>query len=160
MVTIMHDLERLRKRSEAVAQYLSSVGKEAPAFTRQLEMYEVNKEVIEELREYADAVVVIVFSAEWCPDCHKNVPILGLVAEATGLEVRVFGHLMRDTQNSDEIWRIPPSPREVKEFNVTRIPKIIVLTKEGEKIGEIDENPPKGQSLEEAMLCIIKKLRS
>jgi thiol-disulfide isomerase/thioredoxin len=101
--------------------------------------------------------VVVVFSAEWCKDCRRNVPVLGLVAEATGLEVRVFGHLMREVKDSDERWSIPPSSPEVKEFNVIKIPLISVLDGNGEEIGEVVENPPEGQSLEEALLDILKK---
>jgi len=150
-------LERLRRKSEAIADYLSRASEMAPAFALQFEEYDLDGEIIEELKEYVDEVVVILFSAEWCPDCFRNVPILGLVAESTGIEVRVFGHLMRNTENPNEIWRIPPSPVEVNKFNVTKIPLIIVLTKNGEKIGEIVENPSEGISLEKALLDIFKK---
>ncbi len=71
--------------------------------------------------------------------------------------MRVFGHLMRNVTDPDEKWAIPPSPPEVKAFNVIKIPLITVLNKEGEKLGEIIENPPEGQTLERALLDILKK---
>ena len=82
---------------------------------------------------------------------------LNKISEFSGLEVRVFGHLMRSPLNSSERWKIPPSPPEVKEFNVKKIPLIVVLNKNGEKLGEIEENPPKGTSLEKALLQIYEQ---
>jgi hypothetical protein len=64
---------------------------------------------------------------------------------------------MRNVTDPDEKWAIPPSPPEVKAFNVIKIPLITVLNKEGEKRGEIIENPPEGQTLERALLDILKK---
>lgn len=152
----MYDLKRLREKSEPIAEYLESVGEERPEFKRRSREYRLDPKVVEELRAHAVKGVAFVFSASWCPDCHRNVPVLGLMSEATGLEVRVFGGLMRDSKNSSEIWRIPPSPGEVKDFDVRKIPLIVVLSREGEKLGEIVENPPPGKTLEEAVLEILK----
>jgi len=151
----MYDLERIRRNSESVVDYLSST-MEYDAFSRRLEEYRLDDDVVEKLKRHAERGVVVVFSAEWCPDCARNVPVLGLIAEATGLEVWIFGHLMRDPLNPKERWRIPPSPPEVREFNVVKIPLIVVLNNRGEKVGEIVENPPEGQSLEEALLGLLK----
>ena len=84
-------------------------------------------------------------------------PVLSLISDATGLEVNVFGYLMRDTKNSQERWKIPPSPVEVKDFDVEKIPLIVVLNRDGVKIGEIVENPPEGQTLEEALFDVLKE---
>ncbi len=99
---------------------------------------------------------MVVFSAEWCPDCHRNVPILALLNREAGLEVRVFGHLMRDSKNDKRWWRIPPSPPEVDDFDVVKIPHIAVLDMKGEVVGEIIESPPEGKSLEQALLDIFE----
>jgi len=80
-----------------------------------------------------------------------------LISEATGLEVRVFGHLMRDPKRSRGYWSIPPSPEEVEEFSVRRIPTIFVLDREGRVMGEIVESPPAGKSLEAALLDILRR---
>jgi len=152
-----HSPERLRMSSEVVSDYLSSVVDGAPAFAKHGASYRLKKDAVEGIRKYADRAFVVVFSAEWCPDCHRNVPVLGLIADETGLEVRVFGHLMRDPKGSKGIWKIPPSPPEVKEFEVTRIPLMIVLNSAGEKVGEVVENPPEGKTLEEAILEILMK---
>ena len=150
-----YDLTKLRKNSEGIADYLSSVSCEVPSFARRKGEYSLNENLTGELKRHSGEVVIIVFSAEWCPDCHRNVPVLGLLSEATGLDVRVFGRLKRDVKNPEKRWKIPPSPAEVREFNVDKIPLIVVLNRKGEKIGEIIENPPEGKSLEEALLDIL-----
>jgi len=150
------ELEKLRENAEPVSQYLDSVSEANPAFARRREEYVSDEDVIRELKEYVAEAVVTVFSAEWCPDCFRNVPVLDIISEATGIEVLVFGHLMRDIKNPERRWRIPPSPEEVKEFDVVKIPLITVLNNEGEKIGEIVENPPEGKTLETALLDILR----
>ena len=152
-----YDLEAIRSNSESVVDYLKSSEEKTPRFAERKTTYKLDKETVEKIKAYAGSAVVIVFSAEWCPDCYRNVPVLGLLSEETGLEVRVFGHLMRNVKDPDERWAIPPSPPEAKDFNVIKIPLIIVLNEEGEKMGEIIENPPEGQTLERALLDILMK---
>ncbi len=152
-----HELEAIRSNSESVADYLKSSEEKTPKFTERKTTYKLDKDTIEKIKAYTGSAVVVVFSAEWCPDCYRNVPVLSLISEETGLEVRVFGHLMRNVKDPDEKWAIPPSPPEVKAFNVIKIPLITVLNEDGEKLGEIIENPPEGQTLERALLDILKK---
>lgn len=153
----MYDLGRIRSSSEPIGEYLRTVLKDHPNFARRYEEYHLDLQTIEEMKRFAEDHIMIVFSAEWCKDCAKNVPVLGLISEKTGMEIRVYGHLMRDPLNPKERWRIPPSPPEVREFEVVKIPLIIVLDKKGDRVGEIIENPPEGQSLEEAILKILKR---
>jgi len=152
-----YELAAIMSNSESVAGYLKSSEEKTPKFADRKATYKLNKDTVEKIKAYADNAVVVVFSAEWCPDCYRNVPVLDLISEKTGLEVRVFGHLMRNVKDPNEKWAIPPSPPEVKKFNVIKIPLITVLNEEGEKLGEITENPPEGQTLERALLDILKK---
>ena len=152
-----YDLEAIRSNSESVADYLQSSEEKTPRFAERKAAYKLNKGTVGKIKAYASTAVVVVFSAEWCPDCFRNVPVLDLISEEAGLEVRVFGHLMRNVKDPDEKWVIPPSPPEVKDFNVIKIPLISVLNEEGEKLGEIIENPPDGQTLERALLDILMK---
>jgi thiol-disulfide isomerase/thioredoxin len=153
-----YELKAIRDNSESVKDYILSSKEKAPQFTERKLMYTLDENVIEEIKNHSGNVTVVAFSAEWCPDCHKNIPVLCLLNEATGMEVRVFGHLMRDAKNPGGMWRVPPSPPEVKEFNVVKIPLILVLNEHGETIGAIVENPPEGQTLEEALLEILKTI--
>ena len=150
------DVAKLRKGSEAVHDYVSTPSKAKEAFDKRRTEYKLDAAVIKELKKKAKDYTIIVFSAEWCPDCMRNVPVLDLIAEATGIEVRVFGHIMRDAKSNTRKWAVPPSPPEVDEFNVPKIPLIVVLNKDGEKAGEIVENPPPGKTVEQALLAIMK----
>jgi len=90
-------------------------------------------------------------------DCAPNVPVLALMADKTGLQVRVFGGLMRDPLNPKERWRIPPSPPEVRDFKVEKVSTIFVFDKKGEELGKIVENPSAGKTLEEEILDLARK---
>jgi thiol-disulfide isomerase/thioredoxin len=153
---LKYDVAKLRKGSEAVHDYVSTPSKAKEAFDKRRTEYKLDAAVIKELKKKAKDYTIIVFSAEWCPDCMRNVPVLDLIAEATGIEVRVFGHIMRDAKSNTRKWAVPPSPPEVDEFNVPKIPLIVVLNKDGEKAGEIVENPPPGKTVEQALLAIMK----
>lgn len=160
-MTQTRNIAEIIGNTESVSDYLTGASAHSPStlylFTKRLKEYKINEEILEKLKKYAMKFVLVVFSGEWCAHCARNVPVLGLVAEATGLEVRVFGHLNQDPLKSGVRWRIPPSPPEVHDFNVIRIPHIAVFNTEGTKVGEIIENPPEGQSLEETLLRIFER---
>jgi len=150
------NLSKLRQRTVDVNQYIN--GMPAPfkeKFLERKRTYRLNTNVVDELRNFAQNYVIVAFSAEWCKDCATNIPVLALISEATGLEVRVFGGLKKDPLNPKRKWRIPPSPSEVETFHVDKIPHILILNSRGERIGEIIENPRAGLTLEEEILKII-----
>ncbi len=151
-----YDIEKLRKGSEAIHNYVSAPSKAKEAFDKRRAEYKLDAAALKELKKRSKGYTIIVFTAEWCPDCIRNVPILDMIAEATGLEVRAFGHIMRDAKSNTRKWAVPPSPPEVDEFNVPKMPLIVVLKKDGEKAGEIVENPPPGKTVEQALLDIIR----
>jgi len=152
----MHNLDEIRAGSEPVLEYVEACREKAPRLHEQYETYRLDGGTVAKIRCHSDRYLVVVFSAEWCPDCHRNVPILALLSREAGLEVRVFGHLKRDTKNDNRGWKIPPSPPEVDDFDVVKIPHIAVLDMKGEVVGEIIENPPRGKSLERALLNILE----
>jgi thiol-disulfide isomerase/thioredoxin len=127
----------------------------APKLIENYNSYMLDLKVTEKLNKFVKEVVIFVFSAEWCSDCIRNVPILAHLNNKIGLEVRVFGRIMKDAKSNKQRWRIPPSPDELTEFNVTKIPFIVILNKKGKMLGKIVENPPKGKSLEETVLEIL-----
>ena len=156
LITLKYDVARLRRGSKAIHEYVTEPSKAKEAFDRRHDEYKLDPVIVKDLKNRAENYLIIVFSAEWCPDCFRNVPVLDLLSEATGIEVRVFGHMMRNDKSNTRKWAVPPSPAEVDEFNVVKIPLIVVLRKDGEKLGEIIENPPQGKTLEQALLEIIK----
>ena len=153
----MHDIEHLRKNSESIAEYLTRSRAENTAFRDSLHESILDENTIRKLRRYNKQVVIFAFSAEWCPDCYRNIPILESISEATGIEVNVFGNLMRDPLRPKGYWSVPPSPPEVEEFNVKKIPTIVILDCDGKRIGEIVENPPEGLSLQKTIFNLVEK---
>lgn len=126
-------------------------------FLERKRTYQLKTDVLNELKKHAADYVLVAFSAEWCKDCAANIPILALLSEATGFEVRVFGGLKRDPLNPSRKWSIPPSPPEVETFHVNKIPHILIFNKKGERVGEIIENPREGLTLEEEILKIVSE---
>lgn len=149
---------RLRQRTVDVNQYINSILPPfRDKFLEQKRTYQLKGSVVNKLRSFAADHIIVAFSAEWCKDCAANIPILALISEATGLEVRVFGGLKRDPLNPGRKWSIPPSPPEVEAFHVDKIPHILIFNTKGEKIGEIVENPREGLTLEEEILKMISE---
>ena len=149
------DLSEIRKKTVPVSQYIESLKQPfCDKFLTKKQTYQLKQEAINQLKKSADKYIVIAFSAEWCKDCAVHIPVLALISEATGLEVRIFGGLKKDTLSHTRKWRIPPSPQEVETFQVDKIPLIIVFDKEGKDIGRIIENPREKPTLEEELVKI------
>lgn len=154
---MVFNLKEIREKTVSATDYVNSL--EEPfreKFLTRKQTYEVNKEAIRQLRESAENYVVIVFSAPWCKDCAVNVPVLALISEISGLEVRVFGGLKKDPLGQGHKWRIPPSPQEVETLNVDKIPLIIIADRDGREIGRIVENPTRQPTLEQELCQIVK----
>ena len=100
--------------------------------------------------------MLVVFSAQWCKDCATNIPVLALISEATGVDVRVFGGLKKDPLSHTRKGRIPPSPPEADTFRIGKIPTMIVLNRDGREIGRIVENPKLAPTLKQGICEIIK----
>jgi len=115
--------------------------------------------MVKEIGKSANDYVIVAFSAGWCKDCITNIPALALIAESTGLEVRVFGGLKKDPLSHTSKWRIPPSPPEVIPFDVDKIPLITVFDLSGKEIGRIVESPRRWPTLEQELGEIIKSSR-
>ncbi|MEM3783499.1 MAG: thioredoxin family protein [Candidatus Bathyarchaeia archaeon] len=150
------NLSEVRQRTVSVNYYMSNIKEPfREKFLERKKTYKLNTDILGRLRNFANDYLIVAFSAEWCKDCAANIPILALISEITGLEVRVFGGLKRNPLSQDKKWSVPPSPPEVETFCVDKIPYILVFDKKGEKVGEIVENPEKGLTLEEEILKIV-----
>jgi len=153
----MVDLQEVRRKTASIEEYISAIDDRfRDKFLARKESYQLNQDAIKRLRDEVAKYTVVVFSADWCKDCANNIPVLALISEFTGLEVRVFGHLKIDPLNPRERWKIPPSPPEVKTFGVKKIPWIVIFDKQGREIGKIIENPEHTDSLEEELLYVIQ----
>ena len=152
------NLKRIIDRTVPVDEYIDELAQPfKKRFLETKQIYRLDEEVVQKLKRYAKDLVIVVFSAGWCKDCAANVPVLALLAEKTGVKVRVFGGLKKDPLNPREIWRIPPSPPEVKTFNVQKAPHIIIFDKRGKELGTIIERSKPENTLEEEILDIIRR---
>jgi len=97
---------------------------------------------INQLKELAKNYAIVAFSTEWRKDCAENIPVLGLISEATELK----------SESSEGLRKDPLNPRRR-----CRIPLIILFDKEGREVGKIVENPREESTLEEELLKIIGK---
>jgi hypothetical protein len=144
-------------KTVSVADYISNL--EEPfrdKFLMRRQTYQPNQEAISQLGASAGKYVIIAFSAGCCTDCAVNIPVLAVISEASGLEVRVFGGLKKDPLGQGRKWRIPPSPPEVETYSVDKIPLIIITDREGRETGRIIENPTHQPTLEQELCEIIK----
>ena len=154
------NLNEIRTRTVSANDYINRL--EEPfkeKFLTRKQTYQPNPEAISQLKAFAGKYVIIAFSATWCKDCALNIPVLALINETAGMEVRVFGGLKKDPLDQVHKWRIPPSPQEVETLNVERIPLIIIADEEGTEIGRIVENPSHQPTLEQEISEIIRSKR-
>ena len=156
-VDLRRTLKELIGRTVSVKDYIMHMNDPfRRRFLERMKAYSLKKDVVEELTKYVDKIFLVVFSAEWCKDCAANVPVLALLADKTGLNVRVFGGLKKDPLNPNEKWRIPPSPPEVREFKVDRTPHIVIFHTNGRELGKIVENPAPNKTMEEEILKLVR----
>lgn len=149
------NLSDVRKRAVTVTEYIN--GLDEPLKQKYLarkQTYQIQTGALDELKKHARKYFVVAFSASWCKDCAQHIPVLDLIAENTGLEVRVFGGIKKDPLSHTSKWRVPPSPPEVLTFGVEKIPLIIVFNRDGTEAGRIVESPKRSPTLEQELLGI------
>jgi len=154
----MLSIDSLNENSVHISEYIDKLITKSQRAKEQLKNYKINQEISDKIKNYKEKYFVIAFSAEWCPDCFRNIPILALLNRVTDLDVRIFGGLVKTDDKRS--WKIPPSPKEVLDFEVKKIPLISVIDNAGNIVGNIIENPPKGQTLEESILKILEETKT
>ena len=153
----MVDLTEIRKKTVSATEYIN--GLDEPFKERFLERkraYQLGAETVKQLKKLEEKYMVVAFSAIWCKDCAVNIPVLALLSEETGLEVRVFGGIRKDPLSHLHKWRVPPSPPEIESFKIDKLPSILIIHSAGNEIGRIVETPKVQPTLEQELLEIIK----
>lgn len=151
------DIAAAREKACTVDEYIQSVSKLFRwKFLQSQVAYQPNRQALGEIKKLADRYFVLAFSAQWCKDCSRNIPVLGLVSGATGLEVGVLGGIKTDPLSKDCRWAVPPSPPEVLSFCVEKLPWIVLYDQQGKEVGKIVENPEHTGSIEEELLHFMR----
>lgn len=123
------------------------------------ESYQLNENIVEELKKYADSYTLIVVFADWCGDARKAVPVLSLLEDEAGIEIKALGGMEKPRRPSNKHWAVPPSPEEVDTFGITSSPTIIIFDEDGEEVGRIKTRPKMTPTIEEEILAIIENDR-
>ena len=143
--------------------YLRDFG---PKIKSNYKVYEPKADVLDEIRKLLksknEMLKIIAFGADWCPDCHKNVPrMIKLVKrlKTKDIELRIlYGIMLNALHNPGEvIWHKTRSPPEAvnPKFELKAIPTFYFFNKNGDYLGQIIEHPK--ETIEEDTLKIIKE---
>ncbi len=153
----MIDFEDIRKRTTNIKGYIDALSdKDKDIVMEAYSEYNLNEDVVEELREIMKGLKVVIFSAGWCGDCKRAMPPMLHLEEKIGLDAMVFGTIKSDPLNQDAQWRVPPSPPEINEWGATAIPWFEFFDSKGNKVGTLIEKPKVKDTLEEEILYILK----
>ena len=153
----MVDLNEIRSRTTNVREYIDSLrDKDRAKFLEVYNSYKLDVDVVDELRDAVKDLTVVVFSAAWCGDCKRGMPVLLQIEEQLGLEVLVFSKIKTAPLDPDRQWAVPPSPPEVNEWGVTAIPWFNFYTADGNLVGTMIEKPTVKETLEAEFLHVLK----
>lgn len=112
---------------------------------RRFQEYNPNEKFVDRFERVDEKFYLIIFSADWCSDCHVYVPSLAktlLIAKNNMIAARVV-----DYDNYRDI---------ADELNVRAIPTMIVFDKNWREVGRFVETPRKSGTVEEDICMIIE----
>ncbi|NHJ49486.1 MAG: hypothetical protein FK733_16980 [Asgard group archaeon] len=161
MVKEIHDLQQLEKNGISVDEmYDSCQGSDGETMKCNIDDYIPNMDIVNKLAKKANGYTIVVFSADWCKDCKINVAAFAKIVQLNSDIKAIFFKGMKSAPKDPNIrWRIPPSPPEVDDFDLRRIPSFYVLDKSGKVVGELIENPVTKPTVEEELLFILENIQ-
>ena len=153
----MVDLNDIRLSTTNVREYIDSLkDKDKEKLLEVYNSYKLDADVVDELRDALKDLTLVVFSAAWCGDCKRAMPVILQIEEQLGLEVLVFSKIKTAPLDPDRQWAVPPSPPEVNEWGVTAIPWFNFYDSEGSLVGTLIEKPTVKETLEAEILYVLK----
>ena len=153
----MVDFNEIRSRTINVQGYIDELrDKDKDIVLEAYNEYKLDSAVVDELRDIVKDMTVVVFSAVWCGDCKKAMPVMLHLEEQLGLEVMVFSKIKTAPLNPDRQWAVPPSPSEVNDWGVTAIPWFVFFDSDGNKVATLIEKPTVKDTLEAEILHVLK----
>ncbi len=153
----MVDLNDIRSRTTTVREYIEILDNKTKDLIEGLyKEYNLDTNAVEELKELTRDLTVVVFSAAWCGDCKRAMPVMLHLEEKIGLDVRVFSGIKTAPLDPNHQWRIPPSPQEIEDWKVTAIPWFEFVDKEGNRVAFLREKQTVKDTLEEEIVHVLK----
>ena len=151
------NLDDIRNRATTIRGYVETLGgKDQDILMEMYEEYNLDMQVVEELKDDLKDLSVVIFSAAWCGDCKNAMPVMLHLEEKLGLDVMVFGTIKTAPLDPNVKWAVPPSPPETNEWGVTAIPYFFFFNKEGEKVAILIEKPTIKDTLEAEILHVLR----
>ena len=152
----MVDFKDIRSRTTNVRGYIEELkDKDKDIMLDTYNMYKLDNSVVDELRDVGK-LIVVAFSAAWCGDCKRAMPVMLHLEEMLDWEILVFSKIKTAPLNPNVQWAVPPSPPEVNEWGVTAIPTFVFFDSDGNKLGTLIEKPQVKDTLEAEILLILK----
>jgi thiol-disulfide isomerase/thioredoxin len=124
-------------------------------FTEKLSVTHINSEVVQRLGKMVrdHGLHFIVFSGSWCKDCQEIIPILAKIKQVTSISMKIIAGAKLNLVIPPK-WG-SPSPPEMNELNIEKIPAILILDKSNHELARFYERPPPGKSLEHVLLDLV-----
>jgi len=121
------------------------VQKSRQAMKRRVQEYVPNQASVDRLERVDEKFYLIIFSADWCPDCVAYVPGL-----AKTLVLAKNNMLMARVVDYDGYRDM------AEEYSVRAIPTIIVFNKAWREVGRFVETPHRFGTVEEELCSILE----
>ncbi|MHA2159870.1 MAG: thioredoxin family protein, partial [Candidatus Thorarchaeota archaeon] len=84
----MVDLKDIKSRTTNVQGYIDELReKDRDIIIETYKEYKIDTAVVDELRDILKDMSVVIFSAAWCGDCTRAMPVMLHLEEQLGLEV-------------------------------------------------------------------------
>ncbi len=153
----MVDLSDIRSRTTNARGYLDHLKeKYKDIILDAYKEYKLDSGVVDELKDIVKGMTVVVFSAAWCGDCTRAMPVMMHLEEQLDLEVMAFSKIKTAPLNPDRQWAVPPSPPEVNEWGATAIPFFVFFDSDGNRVATLTEKPKVKDTLEAEILHVLK----
>ncbi|MHA1772458.1 MAG: thioredoxin family protein [Candidatus Thorarchaeota archaeon] len=152
-------LNDIQDNSLSCIEYIEAMPSSSrEGFMRNMMMYNLNEEAVQKLSAIANDYEFVVIFADWCGDARHAVPVLALLEQKIEIKIRSLGGMEKPEWGSSELWAVPPSPPEVKTFDITSSPTILIFEKNsGREIGRIKTRPRITSSIEEELVELVER---
>ena len=126
-------------------------------FSEKLSTSRIRPEIASKLGQVVleNKLKFLVFSADWCKDSQEVLPLLAKIYQVTKIPMKILGGIKKNL-NPPPAWKVPPSPPEILEYGVEKVPCILILDKNSYEVARVYEQPPPGKSLEQHLLNVIE----